>query len=501
MFKKLNAYLITRYPLIWNTRVAFVLPLILMVQGFFYLAGYAQLVDFIDLKSEWIFDAEEVILFSCLMTVVILLIWLVYYLRNNPLKAHYPISKGYMFGEFILLFFVFFSSATFFLTYKQGLYDQTKRLTSATDLIEEANTINLAYHFIPLESEAFRPHRSCDSIKAREERREKRMLIYEEAQKRGEQIDYDYIDYEPATYSDSDLPNYLNYCGMTIGSLDTGKIASGEENSKRVATWLKEGRKDSVRHVLTRFQKLLDKYDASYGFDAAAVADSVFSHPNFSVGAHFFNVYRDNEEPGDEWTPYPHVNSYDLTSSISTIEEIREGFWDYDILLAMLYYALGAAIVLYSFRMMKVRIWFAALIGVGLWAIVLGLVFTLSNMQDKGTLYVLLFLFFVFISAAIGIIRSKGNKFISGLAYLWAIWMQLSALPMLVVIVMESYRHDQRIINTHPGYRMEEVKSPVYTWLEAHMDAIFTANLGLFLILLILVYIPLARKWQANPEE
>lgn len=427
-----------------------------------------------------------------------------------------------MFGEFMLVFLVFFSSATFFFTYRQGLYDQGRRLSATTHLTEEINTINLAFHFIPFETEDFQAHRSCDSVKAREERREQRRLIYEEAQKKGVQLDQDFIYYEPVNYTDSTFPSYLNYCNVKISEpgihyetvmsgeyqynyYDAGRVANSEEYSKRVKGWLLAGKKDSVLHVLQGLKNLLIKYDVSHRFDPAAVADSVFTYTNFSLGRHYFNTSDEYDESGYEYILLPFINSYDLTESIEKVHEIRQGFWQYEMLLGLLYYALGAAIVVYSFRMMKIRIWFAALVGIGIWAILLGLLFNLTNLKDEGVFYVLLFLCFVFLFVAVGLIQSSDKKFISGLAFLWAMWSQLAVLPLIMALLTEYYR----FVSVEPMEYSEMANQatyvggnhPVYTWIKQNTEALFTGNLVFFLILLVLIYIPLARKWQANPEE
>ncbi|MHB1278191.1 MAG: hypothetical protein ACYC1Q_07320 [Bacteroidia bacterium] len=500
MFKKLNAWLITRYPLLWNTRVVFVLPLVLLIHGLFYLAGYSQLVEFSDFHDSRIFRAKDVILFSNLISVVILLIWLVFYLRNNPLKAHYPISRKYMFGEFMLLALVFFSSATFFFTFRQGIYDQARRLTADTDLVEEANAINLAFHFIPADSDHFQSCQSCDSLRAREERKDERLRNYADSVKKGVPMESYYDgDQEPLTYSDSLPPSFLNYCQMMIFSLDEGQLISKEENSRRAVSWLKGGNKDSVLLAITRLKELLQKYDVIHRLDPNSLADSVFSRNDFVVNHWIYNPNYDYEEVDTAGQAI--IRSSDLTEALDKVEDIREGFWDYGILLGLLYYAFGAAIVLYSFRMIKARIWFAALIGTGLWAILLGLIFSFSDMEEVGVFSVSLFLFLAFLALAVWLILGKENKFFSGLTFLWAIWSQLAVLPLILAFVSEVYKYEERVVDTVQGPIVKEVKTPLYTWISDNIEYLFTANLVLFLLLLILVYIPLARKWQANPEE
>ncbi|HCS21265.1 MAG TPA: hypothetical protein DIW47_12015 [Bacteroidetes bacterium] len=458
------------------------------------------MIAFSNFYESRIFRAEDVILFSCLLSVVILLIWLVYYLRNNPLKAHYPISKKYMFGEFMLLFLVFFSSATFFLTFRQGIYSQARSMTAHTDLVEEANAINLAFHFIPIDLDDFLSCRSCDSLKAREERREERLQIYEDSQKQGKSINYNYVDNEPLTYSDTLAPSYLNYCQMMILNLDEGHLINKEENSRRAVSWLKGGNKDSVRMALSRLQELLQKYEVFHRFDPIRQADSVFSSPGFMIRDWiYYNPNYDYEFV--DTAGHGIINYNDLRYAIGQVEEVREGFWRYEMLIALLYYSLGAAIVLYSFRMIKARIWFAALIGTGLWAILLGLVFSLSDMEEEGVFSVFLFLFLAFLALAVWLIRGKENKFFSGLTFLWAMWSQLAVFPLIVAFVSETYKYEERVVDTVYGPTVEEVKTPLYTWINDNFENIFTFNLGLFLVLLFLIYIPLARRWQANPEQ
>lgn len=501
MLNKLNAWLITRYPLLWNTRVVFVLPLVLLIHVLFFLAGYAQVIEYTDFYDGQIFRAKDVILFSCLITVVNLLIWLIYYLRNNPLKAHYPISRKYMFGEFMLLVLVFFSSATFFFTYRQGIYEKARSMTADTDLVEEANAINLAFHFIPMDLDEFKSQQNCDSIKARDMRRNERLKIYQRSLETEAPLDFNFVDDEPAASSDTSRPNYLNYCHLMILSLDEGQLSSAEENNRRAVSWLKGGNKDSVRLALERLQEILHKYKVYHWFSPQSQADSVFSNPDFVLSDWiFYNPSYDYEYV--DTSGHSLINHNDLTYTIQKVEEIREGFWEYEMLIALLYYALGAAILLYSFRMIKARIWFAALIGTGLWAIVLGLVFSLFDIRDEGVISVFLFLFLAFLAFAIWLIRSRENKFLSGLIFLWAIWSQLAVLPLIAAFVMERFGYQETVITSVDGHtNIEERRTISYIWLKENIEHVFSVNLLLFLILLILIYIPLARKWQANPEE
>ena len=114
MFKKINDILISKYPLLWNTKAVFVIPLAIIIHLLFYLAGFIYPISIDELWQYYHFKEDSVVMLSVLISALFIIIWLVFYLRNNPFKSFYTLGRGYMFKEFVLIFTVFFSSATFF---------------------------------------------------------------------------------------------------------------------------------------------------------------------------------------------------------------------------------------------------------------------------------------------------------------------------------------------------------------------------------------------------
>src|SRR5690606_21188609 len=166
MFKKLNQYLLTHYPLLWNTRVVYVVPAALLIHLLFFLGGYSKLIDAKDFWKSYHFDVTEVTVFSILVSLMLIIVWLVFYLRNNAFKSFYRQSRWYLVGELGIMFLVFFSSATFFLSYKQGVYSKVQSITSSIDAVHKANRINLAAHFLPFNLNNFKSWQSCEVIKS-----------------------------------------------------------------------------------------------------------------------------------------------------------------------------------------------------------------------------------------------------------------------------------------------------------------------------------------------
>ncbi|MDX5320927.1 MAG: hypothetical protein LPK45_07455, partial [Bacteroidota bacterium] len=283
--KKLNQYLLVKYPLIWNTRAHIVFPIILVLHLLFYAAAYYAPMELSSMQDNWLLRVNDVITFSILVSVLLIILWLVYFLRNNPLKALYPLSGWAWFGQFLIILVTFYSSSTFFLTYQQGLYDRADLVASEVELLEELETANLAVSLIAFDKEEFDIYRNCDTLQARTERER----AYDEAWDSthlptDEKVYY----YEPYLTDVYFPPSYLHYCTrrFSLSQLDQSAMSISPRRSR---AWLMNGNKDSVQMVFARFEELLKKYQIAYYFDFTEHVDRLFeSAPNFEIDTFFY---------------------------------------------------------------------------------------------------------------------------------------------------------------------------------------------------------------------
>jgi len=303
------------------------------------------------------------------------------------------------------------------------------------------------------------------------------------------------INNEPINESLDTLPlSYLYYCSLRYSVTNKDEQVPATIQHDRAHRWLLSGHRDSVLYQLNLFKALLEKYRIANNLDPESHVSRMFAANNFEVDT----IYGTTKSTYDDYLqkdiPQAYIRDADFQDSIDQISEVRRGFWDWEIILFMFYYAFSMALLLMSFRMTSIRVWFAALVGSGLVAILVSLVVVSSN-QSELALYLIWLLYILFHLGAFVFIRSRLHKFLSGVLFLWTLWMQLSILPMIWGKLEDHYRE---INNMIPG---NEVSNPTYTWLNRHWHELLEFNLVFTFILLLVFFMPLAKKWQANPEE
>ena len=120
--KKIEQYLLERYPTIWNTRLAKVLSLAFVAHLLFFLLGYLLLTD----KSmDYYFSLGEnynnfVILLNLIISTLLLVGWFIYLFRNNAFQHFYPMKNKQLFGQFVLYFIIIFSCISFYIPFIAG---------------------------------------------------------------------------------------------------------------------------------------------------------------------------------------------------------------------------------------------------------------------------------------------------------------------------------------------------------------------------------------------
>lgn len=524
MFKKINDKLISQYPLLWNTKVVFILPLCLIIHLLFYVSGRLYPVYLDSLWDLYDFNGGSEITFSILISAIIVILWLVHYLRNNPFKSFYTLSKGYMFKEFMLMVVIFFSSSTFFLSFKQGLYDNIDSLSSEVNIEDDANQINLAAHFIAFDYGDFSVYGCCDSIEARRVR-DSIENEYKKTLNPRELEDYNrkQLEIRNATESYTDTINnsYLFYCKLKVEAYnyypqiditDNGFLNTTELNNIALR-WLQNHKKDSVLRQLNILTNLCDKYGVRYNFNPNIQLAECFNDNHFTVRKTVSDYYIDsvaflNGEYEDDYNEYVreylktqyYIETYNLQTSLQRIATVRDGFWKPDVFIIWLYFAIGASIILFSFRATRLKHWFVGIIGIGLWAILLTLVEVTAHV-GKGfpTLLILIWIgLLIFMYAGI---NNKGNKLITGFVYNWVLWFAPLVIPLIFVAIEIATDNDCYFYNEMGEKMIQKPGCEIHHWINEHWYHIGFSNMAATLALIWLVFIPQARKWQSNPEE
>lgn len=153
MIPRINYYLLTHYPLLWNTRLLWIAIINTVLHLLFLTAGLTSIsvgsiADYYSVRS--VGGGNQYTL-SILCGLVVLIIWCVFYLRNNAFKSSYRIGKWWLAKEFAIIFGVVFTSITYFLSFEWGVRIRVRTITDEAEMVQEMNTVNRAAVYISQE--------------------------------------------------------------------------------------------------------------------------------------------------------------------------------------------------------------------------------------------------------------------------------------------------------------------------------------------------------------
>ena len=149
--KKINKYLVEHYPLIWNTKLVWMLAFAIIVHFTFFIAGFLSVNTQSDVSSHYNLEGfyydSPAFLIGVLTSIISLLIWIIFYLKNNAFKNFYPLKKGTLFIQFCILFLIFFTNITHYYSYKKGVTSKIKTLYNWNEIDTDIKKFNNAAIF------------------------------------------------------------------------------------------------------------------------------------------------------------------------------------------------------------------------------------------------------------------------------------------------------------------------------------------------------------------
>src|SRR5574343_414956 len=171
MFKLSLKNTLLSKPLVWNTRIVQMLIFALIFHTFYFLLGYSSVQNLRYLyEQDTQFEFISVIglhLTAGLLLFIAVIVWLFHYLRNNPFKSFYPITKNYLRKEALFIMIILGSAITIYHSYQYGILVKSKQLSKGLYDIKDLETISLANCFLPFDKDMFEKQQCCDSVEAR----------------------------------------------------------------------------------------------------------------------------------------------------------------------------------------------------------------------------------------------------------------------------------------------------------------------------------------------
>ena len=435
--KKINKYLLENHPLIWNTKIVWMSLVLIGAHLIFYCMGFFSFQNVSELNTYSLFNRyinSNVVLIGVLFSILIFILWLNSYFKQNAFKSFYPKSNKSLFMEFVWIFIICFMNISFYFSYTEGLRKSVSNSITTEELQHEVDIVNKAKPFTLERANLYHTNR-CVSVPAFDSlvSHEEVAKLYVENQVRdannysGYASPDDYgvkwKDVNPddyLLYKDSiPLPYYTNdeYTTLLMQHFPKrihdhiGIIAkeSGEDEETTVEYDYSnysvrealnslynschsdiinfDSTKDSRYYALfvadllqnckkEELEKVLDDY--------LLLADKYKTNYWFKDKKWIDYVYNppyyfvDYDLKTSEIRinntsiPKDYVENYSLTQCMNTLIESKSNVIPVEVVLVLLYLALFASILIYAFRITSRRIWLMSFVG----AIVLAFVFS-----------------------------------------------------------------------------------------------------------------------------
>jgi len=503
MIKKINQYLLTHKPLLWNTRIIWILTINFILHLLFFISGLVSITatQIIDQSSLRSVGGASLYTFSVLCSLLVIIIWLIYFLKNNAFKSFYRINKWYLLKEFVLIFVILFTTITYFESYNYGVKQRAKSITNVAGFEREVNTVNHAMAYIPTNRDVYFILNNCT-----EKQKNQRSHSYNVPVDTAILIHSDIRTLEALRRPDAF--SYKNYCELMFPSFSYDKIDSAEKFNNINNKWIEKHQADSIRQLLQSFIGICQKYDISQNLNIDSLSNSVFATPYYNVSPLIptQEFYTDNYGVAHHNKYF--IETYDLNRvydflyeclpNQSSNEEQR------NILTTLGYTALSLAILLLCYRRFSRKVFLISLVGTIVWAILIGLFMAASSDTETSFAVLCLLLCLVFWIIAWINFRSKALKTATGALFNWHLYLT-PFFTMFILMIIDDYYGDKKILLS--GRNISDVEAymqktyPVLYWINSHSADIILVNLFVTTTYVAIAFNKWAKQWHVMPEE
>ncbi len=149
---KLDRYLVENHPLLWMSKIHYVIPISVLVNAIFWFWGnFAVTTKSLRNRiDEDVFLDSYAIYGYLLATLMFIILWAASYFKKNASRHLYPLKKFYFTKLLLLLFIIFYLIGAPFISFFAGVNAKVQSLASYDELKKEIKMVNLAQAFLPI---------------------------------------------------------------------------------------------------------------------------------------------------------------------------------------------------------------------------------------------------------------------------------------------------------------------------------------------------------------
>ena len=444
MFKDIQKKLLLKYPLLWNTKFVPMVAIGLLLHLIFFGLGYLD--GTIDFSNRNNLDIEVTcILFGVLLVIIIIILWLINYFKNNSLKSFYSKSKYSLFYEWLQIFVVSALLITFYIPFSVGKQLHQKNYYSLEETTNRCKTIATADMFI----DGSFGETEIDSLASGliDSLGNKVALNYnaEDANTAEYSTEQESIAVEAVsgyTYKNHIIFNGKKYDQFSLVNRNTFEftVISREQDSLnkiQVQNWLHQDNQAEVKKLMDNYLSLIREHDLATNLNMDKWFEIVYKAPEFDEFL-YIQPYLKQYETDNSYNSYDYAtkigngerkyskyfvqqdvlkDKYDIVS-----EAHSDSFFKIEMILGFLYGAFGLSILIFSFRVTTGKSWLIAVVTTGVINIVYGILTAITGVGDMYA-YLILFTILGIIFYFFLIYFNKKNLQLSRIAlnlFLWS---------------------------------------------------------------------------------
>lgn len=511
MLRKIQKYLLINHPLLWNIKIISLTAFSITFHIIFFLIGYSRgSLNFTETDNNYSYDTAEgtIIFFSVLVSILFLIIWAVYYFKNNALKSFYPKNNFSLFKEWFLTLIASLLISTFLVSYFYGKETKIRSYYSETEARKRCETLALGSFFVNGSYAYY--YDGQETVEA-----------YQESNITIDTLGADSVKthfiYKGKKYSVSSL---LNKNLNAYSFFDAKKDSLLKE---RIKNLLVNNQKDSIRTLLKNYLAIAKQHNLKASINEDQWLNLTYDYPKFekykTIGSEEKDVYylEDNEysrtqidtteqylvkeKDGNQFLYNKfYVPEKQLHYSYTKISDSYENpNINWATFLISLYVAFAISLLVFSFRVTSGKNWLIALVSLGVLNIIIGIITAISG-SEYVYLTAILLVFLALFTYFLYVTSTKKSKGISGITINAMLWILPAFAPIIYYLLLAIARE----ISGYNDYRRfsKDLLFPKITYFQDNETILNFTYINLLVIAIIMLF--LSRKikqWRGIPEN
>lgn len=436
--------------------------------------------------------------FSVLISLIILIIWLVTYFKNNSFKSFYSKSKSALFYEWLQIVVIVLLLGMFYFPFELGKKAHKRSYFSEIEAKKRCETISKADFFIDGNYE----EPKIDTLNS----------VFNDTTINGEYkainiTRFNYVIIEGKKFAPNALIN------RNVGEFS---FFTREQDSLRKLKLRKDliANKDfEVKKIMKEYLTILKDHKLETNLNEKLWFSIVYDYPKFEKYKFISTKlpsginYHDNQiQFGDDYTSND-IAIYEKSYSqyymqrdvlVDNYNEISlaftESVFKTEGILVFLYSVLGLSMLIFSFRITSGKSWLIALVGFGIFNIVLGIIAATSRLDFAYPILITV-AFLAIVGYFVNIVIAKKTKSSTMVFLNLILWLFGGFIPTVYLTYFEYYK-DTLVLGSYAGYD----DYPHYVFLKENLTTMFGLNIVLIVIVIFFMS-RILRTWKGISEE